>query len=516
MSQEVLAVPVETELDALLGQYVAADQALGLVYGLTGPEGLTHARGFGRCDESGTEPDADTIFPIASMSKSFSACGALIARDRGLLSLADPITKYVPEFRLSERGVKPDGIPTVGMLLSMAGGLTEDNSWVDPFIDLPTEMLLGIVEAGVRLSRSPGSAFEYSNLGYAMGCLAVSRAVNQPLPTFLREEIFRPLGLTSTYADSAVPDGVPRATGYSLDVDGRWIPFAPQKSDAFTGPGGLVSSVRDLARWITWLGAAFRPESDHSDPVLSRMSRRELQRMHIPYPPTLVVGPAGGLDLATAGYGLGLVVQEDLRRGTIVCHSGGLPGFLLHMRWHPHSGHGVVVLTNSHRGDPVALATEALGRRLARDDVATDTIELWRETVALRDRTDALIRDWDDAVAAEIFADNVDFDRPLTERRKEIEALVEEIGPLLEPRSDPEVVSVVTPADITWSLPGENGELICMIHLTPVEPAQIQEIVVRASDRSRPRAARPIDISPRRAQWGEAFLTPVTRVEVVM
>jgi hypothetical protein len=54
-----------------------------------------------------------------------------------------------------------------------------------------------------------------------------------------------------------------------------------------------------------------------------------------------------------------------------------------------------------------------------------------------------------------------------------------------------------------------------MIHLTPVEPAQIQEIVVQGWRRSRPRAARPIDISPRRAQWGEAFITPLTSVEVL-
>jgi CubicO group peptidase (beta-lactamase class C family) len=515
MSQEVLVVPVESELDALFGQYVAADQALGLVYGLAGPEGLVHARGFGRYDDDGTEPDADTVFPIASMSKSFSACGALIARDRGLLSLSDPITKYVPEFTLSEAGVKPDGTPTVGMLLSMSGGLTEDNSWVDPFIDLPTEMLLGIVEAGVRLSRPPGAAYEYSNLGYAMGCLAVSRAVGRPLPTFLREEIFLPLGLTSTYADSAVPDGVPRATGYSLDVDGQWVAFALQKSDAFTGPGGLVSSVNDLARWITWLGAAFRPESDHSDPVLSRMSRRELQRMHIPVQPALFVGSTGALNITNSGYGLGLVIQEDLYRGTVVCHSGGLPGFLLHMRWHPQSGHGVVVLTNSHRGDPVALATDALGRRLAREAVPSATIELWRETTELCAKTDALIRGWDDALAAEIFADNVDFDRPLSERRQEIETLVDEVGPLLAPRAEPDLVSAVTPADVTWSIPGENGELICMIHLTPVEPAQIQEIVVHASDRSRPRASRPIDISPRGAGWGGAVTTPVTNMEGV-
>lgn len=515
MSEEVLVVPVEAELDALFGQYVAAGQAQGLVYGLAGPEGLTHVCGFGRYDESGEKPNLDTVFPIASMSKSFFACAALIARDRGLLSLHDPITKYVPEFRLSEAGVTPDGVPTVGMLLSMSGGLTEDNSWVDPFIDLPTEQLLGIVERGVRLSRLPGSAYEYSNLGYAMGCLAISRAVGQPLARFLREEVLDPLGLTSTHADSLVPDGLPRATGYHLDSEGEWVAFAPQRSDAFTGAVGLVSSIRDLARWITWLGAALRQDPGEADPVLSRMSRREMQRMHIPVQPALFLGAAGGVNIPISGYALGLVVEEDLHHGTVVSHSGGLPGFLLHMRWHPESGHGVLVLTNSHRGDPVALATEALGRRLARDHVPAARIQLWRDTVDLCARTDSLVRAWSDDLAAKIFADNVDFDRPLAERREEIESLIEQVGPLLEPRDSPELVSAVTPADITWSIPGENGELICMIHLTPVDPAQVQEIVVRAYDRSRPRAARPIDISPRRSLWGDAFITPMTNVEVV-
>jgi hypothetical protein len=53
-----------------------------------------------------------------------------------------------------------------------------------------------------------------------------------------------------------------------------------------------------------------------------------------------------------------------------------------------------------------------------------------------------------------------------------------------------------------------------MIHLTPVEPAQIQEIVVRAFPADRPRAATPVDISARRMALGEAFITPITNVRV--
>jgi hypothetical protein len=141
-------------------------------------------------------------------------------------------------------------------------------------------------------------------------------------------------------------------------------------------------------------------------------------------------------------------------------------------------------------------------------------VALWPETVALRAQVEQLVRDWDEELASRVFAANVDFDRPLSERRAEIERLVAEVGPLLEPRPRPEIVSAVTPADLTWSIPGENGELLCMIHLTPVEPAQVQELVVKAYPAGRPRAAIPRDISPRRASLGEAYVSPITNVRV--
>lgn len=195
---------------------------------------------------------------------------------------------------------------------------------------------------------------------------------------------------------------------------------------------------------------------------------------------------------------------------------GGLPGFILFMCWHPDSGNGIVVLTNSHRGEPSALATEALGRVLARNSTAAETIVLWPETVELRKSAEQLIRNWDDALAHRIFAENVDFDRPLKDRRAEIDQVVGEIGPLGDPTPVTDIVSAATSADVTWSIPGARGELLCMIHLTPVNPARIQEFVVQAMPAGRPRSARPTDISPRRPGFGEAFLGQTSNVRVLL
>jgi CubicO group peptidase (beta-lactamase class C family) len=437
MSDEALQVTLERELDGLFGQHTMAGQSRALVYGITDADGLVHTAGFGAVDEQNRAPDADVVFPIASMSKSFVACATLIARDRGSLSLHDPITTYVPEFRLADG---QQDVPTLEMLLGMCGGLTEDNSWVDPFIGRPTEDLLAEVAKGVRFSHLPGAVFEYSNLGFTLASLALSRAVGRPLAEFVTEELLQPLGLTSTFCDSAVPDHLPRAVGYSLDQDGKWVAYEPQISDAFLGAGGLVSTVRDLARWITWLGSAFRPaRADDDDRVLSRLSRRDLQRVRVLAPPSFSLTPDGTARMVSGGYALGLGVTTDLHRGTVVSHSGGLPGFWLHMAWHPASGHGAVVLTNGNRGQPGVLCTQALGRVLARRSAPATTVALWPETVALQSRADELIRRWDDALAGEIFAENVNFDRPLAQRRAEIAQLVAEVGPLVE-RGSPSVV----------------------------------------------------------------------------
>jgi CubicO group peptidase (beta-lactamase class C family) len=514
MSNENIPVPVETELDALFGQYTAANQAPGLVYGLAGPEGLVHSAGFGVANDAGLMPDENTVFPIASMSKSFIACAALLARDRGALSLEDPITKWIPEFSATGTIEDPCQPPTVRMLFSMSGGLTEDNSWVDPFIDATEQDLLAQVSRGLRYSHVPGTVYEYSNLGYTLAGLAVARAVGQPIERFVEDEVLAPLRLTSTCFDNIASADIVRATGYSLDPNGQWVPFPHVASGAFAAAGGLMSSVRDLATWLTWLGSAFRTPSSRDVGLLSRSSRRELQRIHMIETPSITTHPDGGLHFGVSGYGLGLRISMDLHRGTVVSHAGGLPGFILFMCWHPDSGNGIVVLTNSHRGEPAALATEALGRVLARNNTAAETIVLWPETVEMRKSAEQLIRNWDDALADQVFAENIDFDRPLKERRAEIDRLVSEIGPLGDPTPVTDVVSAATSADVTWSIPGQRGELLCMIHLTPVSPARIQEFVVQAIPAGRPRSARPIDISPRRPEHSEAFLGQMSNVRI--
>ena len=516
MSTESNAVSINAELDAMFKAYVDADQSPGLAYGIVSADGLIHSAGFGRANESGIQPSADTPFPIASMTKSFTAAAVLIVRDRGLLSLDDPITKFLPDFRATGAPEDPCDPPTIRMLLSMSGGLTEDNSWVDPQIGMPDDALLSLVAKGLKYSHTPGTVFEYSNVGFTLTGFVVQRVTGKRIEEFVKEELLAPLGLTSTSFSPSSHDPEHLASAYSLSVDGAWRPYAVRESAAFAAAGGMVSTVRDLSAWVTWLGEAFRPGQSRGVDVLSRSSRRELQRIESTIPPSIGLQSSGAWRVDVSGYALGLHIEHDLHRGIVVSHSGGLPGYTLHMRWHPDSGHGVVVLTNSHRGDPVALAHEGVAKLLHSHNTPSETIVLWDETVAARLAAERLIRAWDDGAANELFAENVDFDRPLEERRAELNELVAQVGPLGDARPVHEVVSAATAADVTWSIPGARGELICMVHLNELDPPRVQEFVVVAVSSGTPRSATPIDISPRRTALGDASLSAAPNVRVVV
>ena len=293
MSASSKAISIEADLDAAFGAYVGADQSPGLAYGIVTAEGLTHTAGFGRANELGTVPDADTPFPIASMSKSFTAVAVLIARDRGLLSLDDPITKYLPDFRGTGAPEDPCDPPTVRMLLSMSGGLTEDNSWVDPQINMSEAELMGLVARGLKYSHTPGTVYEYSNVGFTLTGFVVAKVTGMSIQDFVTNEILTPLGMTSTSFSPSSHDPAILASGYSLDPSGNWRPFGIRESDSFAAAGGMVSTVRDLSVWVTWLGEAFRPGTSLGIDVLSRTSRREMQRIESIIPPSIGLQPSG-------------------------------------------------------------------------------------------------------------------------------------------------------------------------------------------------------------------------------
>ena len=337
---------VFVEVDRLVDAFVAGEPVPGVAYGVILDGELVHTRGIGAADVgSDITPDPDTVFRIASMTKSFTAATVLLLRDEGLLHLDDAAAMHVPELQ----GQRPshDGAPAITLrhLLSMSAGFPGDDPWGDRQQDLDPDGFSSFLEGGQSFAFMPGTAFEYSNLGYAILGRVITDVTGQEYRDVVRSRVLEPMGMTSTGFDAAEFPAERLATGY-VRRDGAFVEEPVAGYGSFASMGGLFSTVRDLARWVDGFVRAYVPRDHHEHP-LSRASRLEMQQAHRMIEPELTWTSIAELPTAfVVGYGFGTFVRSDMELGTVVGHSGGYPGFGSHMRWHPASGVGVVVLGN--------------------------------------------------------------------------------------------------------------------------------------------------------------------------
>lgn len=426
----------------------------------------------------GAVPDANTTFRIASCTKSFTITALLKLRDEGKLHLDQRITDFVPEFTFSGLSARTT-IPTLRHLAAMSSGLPTDDPWADRQESITPEELRAIAKQGVLATSATGELFQYSNLGFALLGLAIEKASGRDFREFVSTEILRPLGMDQTGFNAGDFQEVNLAKGYRK-VGESWIELPYSPSGSFSSIGGLFSSGRDLRIWSNWLYSAFDAAAQESGP-LSAASRREMQVITTPTLPSSELGTLPKNGGRVAGYGLGLFVEYDQRFGQFVSHSGGYPGFSSHMRWHVPTGLSVVALENATYSGAMATAIALLEAALEDINFELPKSESWPITYDFAAKADALIRNWSDELAQEIFSENVGLDIPFAERRTTISQLIAEIGGLTEPseivaeRSD-------SPVHLVWKIPGKQGELTCEIRLTPNFPPQIQTFRVKISD----------------------------------
>jgi CubicO group peptidase (beta-lactamase class C family) len=428
--------------------------------------------GVGASRVDGASPGPETVYRIASCSKSFTATMLMILRERGLLNLDAPITDFVPEFvqATGERAYDP---PTVRMLMSMSSGLPTDDPWADRQESISNETLRAIAASGVHLTSAPGTKFQYSNLGYALLGQVVESVTGRALREVVKEEILLPLDLLETGYDKEIVSDQQLARGYRKGVDG-WVELPYSNAGAFSCIGGLFSNGRDLSRWIRWLASANEDSTDSSGP-LSRAARREMQQIV-----TAINQREDWTDVHAGadrsfGYGLGLFSEYDKRFGQFVSHSGGYPGFSSHMRWHVPTGLGVVVLENGTYSGAWTTATRLLELVLEEDDFHLANVDVWPMAVEKAEQANSLIREWDEALANQIFEENVALDTPLSERRQHIETLIDELGGL-SPTSQMLIQDdkAESPLQVVWKVPAVNGALLCEVGLSPKTPSLIQ------------------------------------------
>jgi CubicO group peptidase (beta-lactamase class C family) len=465
-------------IDALFAAALDELGAPGIAYGVALDGELVHAGGCGVRDfESGSAPDAETAFRICSMTKSFMAMVVLSLRDEGRLDIDAPLAEVSADLReLAQAG--PDAPPaTVRQLLTMDAGLPQDDPWADRLMADDSAWVTALFARGATRSRAPGTAFEYSNYGWAALGRVVSAVTGQRHQDVVRERVLEPLALGSTVwsAGDLPPQQI--ATGYRQAGDGYTAEVPLADGGDFSALGGLYSSVRDLARWSGVFLAAEPPRDSPERAPVSRATLREMQRARSAFAPGVewpsLAKPPG---VIAGGYGYGLMIWHERDGQRHVGHPGGLPGFGTLMRWVPELGLSVILLANvtyAKCEEPVRRALELVAREAA---LPRRAIRVDPGLLAARDAIDGLVERWDDDAAGRLFTPNVDLDRPLTERRAELAELRERHGAL-------ERDGELKPDDALrgrWRLRGERGHVDLAITLAPTVPPLVQTLSVES------------------------------------
>ena len=474
-------------LDAIAEDFQSRGGQPALAYGVIADGRLVHARGLGERWVDGPAPDEQTVFRIASMTKSFTAAAVLLLRDEGAVRLDDPARDYVPE--LGGLGSLAEPAPvTIRQLLTMTAGLPTDDPWGDRLQGQPLAEFAGFLADGVSLAWAPGTRFEYSNLGYAILGRVIAAASGEDYAEFVRTRLFRPLGMTATGFDADEFASDQLARGYQGKA-GAWQEVAMDPSGAFAPMGGVFSCVRDLALWVTGFLAAFLPgdgQAAGSHP-LRITSRREMQSAQAAIPPAAFSRVPRGLSGGEPpNYGFGLFIEEDPARGVVVQHSGGYPGFGSNMRWHRATGLGVIALANRTYAGPWVLAERMLDVLLREPGAAARPAPehgpalypggAWPQTLAARDAVMSLLANWDDTMAGRLFAENVALDEPFADRLAAVQALRELIGDFTVDQRRP--AEFDSPAHCRWWLRGARGTVAAEITLTPEREPRVQSLTL--------------------------------------
>ena len=212
-----------------------------------------YTRAFGEADLEYDIPNKpSTIFEAGSISKQFTAAATVLLALDGKLNLEDDVRKYVPELPRYERPI------TIRHLLNHTSGL-RDWGEIAGLAGWPRETrvhthdhVLDILSRQRALNYPPGDKYSYTNSGYNLLAIIVSRVSGQPFATFSRERLFTPLGLTSTqWRDDFRRVVKGRAQAYSRENGGQWeleMPF-----ENVHGNGGLLTTVSDLLTWTAML-----------------------------------------------------------------------------------------------------------------------------------------------------------------------------------------------------------------------------------------------------------------------
>jgi CubicO group peptidase (beta-lactamase class C family) len=252
-SPKIATAKIE-KIEAAIAAWMAQNKAPALSVAIVTDNQMSFSKGFGLADAENSVPArSDTAYRLASIGKSIAAIAVMQLVERGKIDLNAPINKYCaayPEKQALKDAPDKQFSITVRQLLIHQSGVRHNK----PEEVLSTKHYNNITEAvgsfaGDPLVIEPGTKYSYSTPGYTLLGCAIESASGMSYIDYLRENIFKPAGMTRTFVDDVYAVIPNRARGYRKTEKGE-IQNAPLHDTSIKVPGGgLVTTVEDLAQF---------------------------------------------------------------------------------------------------------------------------------------------------------------------------------------------------------------------------------------------------------------------------
>jgi CubicO group peptidase (beta-lactamase class C family) len=314
------ATDVEAEVDAYVKPLLEMKAFNGSI--LIAKKGqVLLSKGYGMANYELDAPNTPhTKFHIASISKTFTAAAILILQERGLLSVSDPLVKYIPDYPNGEK-------ITLHHLLTHTSGIPDVNSFLDynaksKFPQTPASLIEIFKQK--PLIAQPGDRYSYSNSNYNLLAFIIEKVSSKGFGDFLRENIFDPLGMKDTAHDGKATALVKnRASGY-VPAGADSLENAPFLDWTIkTGNGSLYSTVEDLYKWDRAL---------YTEKILKKSSLDKMFTKHV-----------------DGSIGYGWFIGRRFERN-VIRMNGRSPGFQGEIHRYVDDDACVIVLGNNYSG----------------------------------------------------------------------------------------------------------------------------------------------------------------------
>ena len=321
-------------LSAYLDRWAKQKNLAGVSACMLGPDGMRFDYAYGQRDAAGTPVDSDTMFGIASMSKSITSLCLCILACEGKLSLEDPVCRYLPAFSVPGQ---PREAVTLRHLMTHTAGIPpmeplewsiavnspgrDESEWAQSMrrsapnrMDRIEHIIEYVSACPYETLGAPGDVFSYSNEGYAILSYVVDIAAGMPLEQFMAERVFGPVGMTRSILDNGIDDARALSVGNITSLfemsdgerlcDDDWSILPP-----FRGCAMVKSTAPDMA-------AYYRMIANYGEVAgVQVIPRQAIELLCGKY------HPVSELSVMCCG------INKREKNGRVICeHSGGLHG----------------------------------------------------------------------------------------------------------------------------------------------------------------------------------------------